>query len=139
MFLHRYLAAFILLVCAAAGLQAEEDLHKVINRGLPPWVDLGIQTRFRAEGQHGLGFQSGNDTDFLNQRYRLGLAIKPAHWLTFYGQVQDSRATGMSVPDAGVRDTFDLRQAYVDIGQEQGWWDLKVGRQMMFFGSERVV
>lgn len=138
MSIYGYLSIFIFLFWAAACARAE-DLHKVINRGLPSWVDLGVQTRFRAEGQHGLGFQSDNDTNFLNQRYRLGLAIKPAHWLTFYGQVQDARAAGMAAPDSGVKDTIDLRQAYVDIGHEQGWWDLKVGRQMIFFGSERVI
>ena len=57
------------------------------------------------------------------------MCVPPTDWLDFYGEVQDSRVVGYSRPDASMRDTFDLRQAFVAIGHEGGWWDLKVGRQ----------
>jgi hypothetical protein len=34
---------------------------------------------------------------------------------------------------------LDLRQAWAGVGSEDGLWDLKVGRQRLAFGTERVV
>jgi hypothetical protein len=111
----------------------------LINDDLPSWLTLGVQERLRSEGQHGIGFSEGDNEDFLYQRFRFSVGVRPTNWLNFYGEVQDSRIVGYSRPDASMRDTFDLRQAFVDIGHEGGWWDLKVGRQKMTFGSERLV
>jgi len=57
----------------------------------------------------------------------------------FFGEFQDARAVNLPVQGAGIRDEADIRQAYVRIGQEGGWWDVKAGRQKMAFGSERVI
>src|SRR5437879_5390324 len=63
-----------------------------------------------------------NDDAWLLNRFRLGLAVKPVSWLKIYGQTQDAReafSDRANIP--GVRsaegdDEFDLRQAYVAIG-----------------------
>lgn len=112
----------------------------LLNRDLPSWLNLGGQIRYRGEGQEANNFTPGNDQNFVYQRYRFSVGIKPTNWLKFYGQLQDNRAFGNHKPiDPNARDTFDLRQAWVDIGNDEGWWDLKVGRQRLLFGSERVV
>ncbi len=106
---------------------------------LPKWLDLTAQSRWRAEGQHDIGFQPGNNQDFLLQRLRVGLGIKPTTWLQVYAEAQDARSPGIPNSTSSTRDTLDLRQAYVDIGKEDAWWDVKVGRQAIAFGSERVI
>lgn len=126
------------LILAAAGLFAAEP-RGPLNQDLPNWLTLGFQTRYRSEGQHGIGFIEDNDQDFLLQRYRFSTGIRPTAWLYFYGEVQDSRAFGYKNPDASVRDPFDLRQAFAVIGKEGGWWDLKAGRQRLAYGSERLL
>ena len=106
---------------------------------LPQWLDLNAEARWRAEGQHDNGFIAGNNQDFLLQRFRVGLGVKPTSWLRFYGQLQDARSPGIPNATASTRNTLDLRQAYVDIGHEDQWWDVKAGRQVLAFGSERVI
>lgn len=129
---------FCCLFAAALSVSAQ-DLRGPLSQNLPRWADLGVQVRLRSEGQHGLEFQSGRNDDFLLQRYRVALNIHPTPWLRFFGEGQDARVAGVAHPDAALRDVFDLRQAYIGIGQETGWWDLKAGRQKMLFGSERVI
>ncbi len=116
-----------------------QDSRTLLNRSMPNWLDLGVQARWRPEGQRAIGFQEGAGQDFFNQRYRFSVGIKPTPWLKFFGEFQDSRAPGLEHQAGNVRDVTELRQAWVDIGNEGGWWDLKAGRQPLAFGSDRVV
>lgn len=145
---HRTLSQ--LAACASAavafalgGLSFVQPLHaedrSAINANLPRWMSLGVQSRVRAEGQHGLGFRQNNDQDYLLVRNRLSLAIKPKSWLQFFGEGQDARSAGISPPNGGVKDIFDLRQAWVGLGSESALWDLRIGRQKLAYGSERVI
>jgi hypothetical protein len=141
--MHGLLLLFLSILAAttAPPLRAADPAENrdLLNQQLPHWLSLGAAARFRAEGQHGVGFESGRNQDYLLERYRFDATIAPLHWLQFFGQVQDARAAWMPRQDGGVRDTFDLRQAYVHLGSEAGWIEAKVGRQTMFFGSERVI
>ncbi len=109
-----------------------QDARGPLNQHLPQWVTLGAGVRYRAEG-HGI------DRNYLLERYRLDLGISFQPWLGFLGELQDSRSAFLPHPDAGVRDRADVRQAYLRFGRESGWWDLKAGRQLLKFGSERVI
>ncbi len=129
----------ILAVALGASMVQGADNRGPLNQELPSWLTLGVQTRLRAEGQHGIRFTEGNDQDFLLQRYRFSTLILPNSWLQFYGEIQDSRSVGIPTHDPSYRDTFDLRQAYVGLGKEGGLWDLRVGRQRLAFGSERLL
>jgi hypothetical protein len=134
----RTLFISLLAMIPALPIVAADD-RGPLNREVPSWLTLGFQMRYRAEGQYGQQFIDGNNADFLLQRYRFSAGVRPSSWLFFYGEAQDSRAFWNNKNDSSLRDTFDLRQAFVDIGNEGGWWDLKVGRQKMTFGSERLV
>lgn len=86
------------------------------------------------------------DDSFLLQRFRIGMLVKPVSWLKFYIQGQDSREIGSDRPNipgakgAEGDDSFDLRQAYVEIGDYGKCpWGLKVGRQILSYGDERLV
>jgi hypothetical protein len=86
------------------------------------------------------------DDGWLLSRFRLGLAIKPADWIKFYAQVQDTRewfgqrgnVPGINGVEGG--DYFDLRQAYVEIGNLKKFpLSLTVGRQVLDYGDRRLI
>lgn len=86
------------------------------------------------------------DDNWFLLRFRLGLMFKPAPWLKFYVQGQDSRewlSDRADVPGmlgAEGDDPFDLRQAYLEIGHTRDMpWGVKVGRQVLAFGDERLI
>ncbi len=126
-----------ILLCSSLAAAAEE--RGPLNEHLPSWLSLGAQVRWRGEGQSGVGFQEGAESNYLLERYRFDVRVQPLEWMTFFGQFQDSRTGLLTRPDASVRDRADVRQAYVMLGRENGWWDVKAGRQRLIFGSERVV
>ncbi len=84
------------------------------------------------------------DDSWLLQRFRLGIAVKPTSWLKIYAQAQDAReaysdrADIPTVLGAEGDDAFDLRQAYIQIGETKGF-SLTVGRQILSYGEERLV
>lgn len=132
-------AILLALMLASTFLPLIAEERGILNENLPSWISLGAQSRFRSEGQRGIGFQDGRDQDFLLIRNRLSIEIQPASWLRFFGEGQDARSVGIPSPNGSVKDTFDLRQAWVSIGSESSWWDLRVGRQMIAYGTERVI
>jgi hypothetical protein len=87
-----------------------------------------------------------NDDSWLLHRFRLGLVVKPVSWLKLYGQTQDAReafSDRANIP--GVRgaegdDAFDLREAYISLGDVKKFpLLLIVGRQVIIFGDGRLV
>ena len=112
-----------------------------LNQALPRWLRFGGEYRSRVEGQDGIRYTTTNDTYMLS-RFRLNMTIQPADWLSFVGETQDSRIVfNQHIPSASPdQNTWDLRQAYVQLGNStEGWANLIVGRQVFAFGSERVI
>jgi hypothetical protein len=60
------------------------------NKRLPGWIRIGGQYRNRLEGPTGIGFTGTNDF-YLLDRLRVRVIIQPKPWLSFLGEVQDSR------------------------------------------------
>ena len=114
-------------------------------------ITIDIQERLRFESREN-NFDFNNpvnsltDDSWLLQRARIGIKINPTSWLTFYAQGQDSReimsdrADFPGVLGAEGDDSFDLRQAYIEIADyAKSPWGLKLGRQILSFGDERIV
>ena len=87
-----------------------------------------------------------NDDNWLLNRFRLGLTVKPADWVTFYAQGQDAREWFSKRPNipgqngAEGTDEFDLRQGYVEFSDySKSPWGLRLGRQTLAFGDQRLV
>ena len=90
--------------------------------------------------------RSLTDDNWLLNRFRLGVLLKPASWLKVYAQVQDSREYLSDRPDfpgqlgAEGDDAFDLRQGYIEISNyDKCPWGLKIGRQILAYGDERLI
>jgi hypothetical protein len=110
-----------------------------------------VQERVRGElRENNFDFNSDVDsaTDdvFLLQRLRVGATFKPHTWFKAYVQGQDTRefwSKRRNVPFvAGSEgdDPFDLRQAYLELGNAADFPVIaKVGRQELIYGDERLI
>lgn len=85
-----------------------------------------------------------DDSWFLN-RARLGMKFSPTPFISLYVQGQDTREWDSDRPDiigslgAEGNDSFDLRQAYIEIGGAKKGLSAKIGRQTLLYGDERLV
>jgi hypothetical protein len=106
---------------------------------IPSWMTLDMELRGRTEEQTSLGYVSGKDRMYELTRVWGGMKVVPTDWLTFYAQFMDLHALGLPLRDtaANMRDTFDLRQGYLDFHYKPV--QLIVGRQELRIGDERVV
>lgn len=87
-----------------------------------------------------------NDDSWYLQRARIGIRVKPVNWLVIYAQGQDAREVDSDRTDipgvlgAEGDDSFDLRQAYVEIGDTKVCpFSLKLGRQVLNYGDQRLI
>jgi hypothetical protein len=114
-------------------------------------VVFDVQERLRLEiRDNNFDFNSAVDSvtdgSWLLQRFRIGMMLKPVPWLKIYGQGQGSWeffSDRPLVPGAfGAQgdDSFDLRQAYVDVSDYSKCpWGVKVGRQILAYGDDRLI
>jgi alginate export protein len=113
-----------------------------LNSHLPKWLHFDSEYRVRLEeGLAGKIFHANTgDTYFMN-RVRLGVTIRPSDWLKFHLEGQDARAFDKNSPrSSGFYDLFDLRQAYMELGDtEKGRFALRAGRQIFYWGEGRLV
>jgi hypothetical protein len=111
-----------------------------MNRSLPDWLKFGGDFRGRAEGYSG-GLFKNNSTDayYLN-RFRVNMKVRPTPWLNFQFQGQDAWSPFKSPGAPPYQDRMDLRLAFMEIGSaEKGSVALRVGRQELNFGEQRLV
>lgn len=97
------------------------------TRDWPSWLVPSAQERMRL------------DSDRWLQRARVGLTVNARGWLSAMLEAQDARAFHSVAQDGSLRDVTDLRQAWVSVGGGRQPATLKVGRQKLAFGSERML
>jgi hypothetical protein len=126
-----------------------------LEKGVSLWdnrVKLDFESMYRGEYRNNnFDFApgkaaNGTDGSWLLQRYRVGLLYAPLPSLRFYVQGQDTREFGSPRLDVPGRfaaegdDTFDISQAWLELGDPaKSKLSLKIGRQSMAFGDERLV
>jgi hypothetical protein len=135
----RKLRTSFLIVFSAAGAYGQTADTGTTH--LPRWLGITGQIRGRVEVPGGSDFTTNSFEPYLLTRLRLGISIKPARWLRFYGEVQDTRALGYDgQPPANLQNPLDLRQGYVELnsGGSRGV-SVRAGRQEMAIGSSRLL
>ena len=110
--------------------------------------DFELKARFEYR-ENNFDFNSANnavtDDSWLLYHARLGLGWQPTPWFKIYAQGQDAREFGSDRPNipgvlgAEGDDTFDLRQLYIQLGEEKKGLSLKAGRQILTYGDERLI
>lgn len=113
-----------------------------LNRQLPDWLTLGTHNRVRFESRDGLDLDPEQHEAHMESRLRLRVGVQPSQSFRLFLEAQDSRVAWVD-PEMRLRrstNPFDLRRAQIVVGdEEQGLWDLSVGRQELAFGSERLI
>ncbi len=114
---------------------------EVLNRRLPRWIRLNGGERLRMEGFTGESFRTDSSDLYLLSRFRFEMELIPVSFLKFRIQTQDARVwwknqTPYAPP---YQDTWDLRLAYVELGNSDKSSGLRVGRQELILGNERLV
>ena len=134
-----------LFVFASSGLAQQalyplkEGIVQPFHSRENPRFTLDMELRGRTEEQTSLGYVTGKDRLYELTRVWGGMTVVPTNWLTIYGQFMDLHALGLPLQDtaANMRDTFDLRQGYLDLHYKPV--QFIVGRQELRIGDERVV
>jgi hypothetical protein len=108
---------------------------------LPSWLSLEGQIRLRTEDFTSYLYIPGNDRIYELTRVYGGLTIRPTSYLTGYMQFMDAHALGLpvNIVASNMRDSFDLRQGYLEYHNEDNNVRLYAGRKELRFGNERVV
>lgn len=111
------------------------------NNALPSWLRVRGEFRERVEGFSGAGFVSERDDAYWLSRFRFNATVTPNRWVAFQVQAQDARVADKSVGATGTpfRAPFDLRLAFADIGTAKSRVAVRVGRQELVYGDQRLV
>ena len=120
-------------------LPSDPSVSERFNDKLPYWLRFSGELRERFEGYSGGGYKPNSSDDYVLYRLRLGMLIAPKPWLKFFGQMQDARVWGRSPAAPPYQNTWDIRQAYVELGDEGTGFALRVGRQELNFGNGRLI
>jgi len=116
--------------------------HWTPAENLPAWLVVGGQIRGRVERPSGTSLANDSPDTYYASRIRVDLSIKPFPWLTFFAEGQDARTGGYNLPIAPTTlyNPLDLRQGFMEIRTKgRVPLKLKVGRQELSFGGERVI
>lgn len=129
------------LAAALAASALAQSVVEPVNQELPAWLRVGGDYRTRFEGTENRGFAPGVSDDYLLSRVRVNVTVKPADWLTFFFQGQDARVYfNQRIPNApNFEAPLDLRMGYAEIGAPKGPVTLRLGRQEINFGDQRLV
>jgi hypothetical protein len=125
----------------AAQPVARAPIVNRANEALPAWLRVRGEFRERMEGFEGLGFTDTRDDLYWLSRFRFNATVTPSKNLSFQAQVQDARVAKKTVGPTGAPFTapFDLRTGFADIGSATGRISLRVGRQELVYGEQRLV
>jgi hypothetical protein len=113
--------------------------------GRAGFLSFGGEARERFEAYENEFFSTepAADNASLLQRYLLHADYHPTEWLRAFGQLQSSLEDGRpGGPRPTDRDSIDLHQLFADLAVStgaNGRLTLRVGRQEMSYGSERLV
>jgi hypothetical protein len=107
----------------------------------PEWLKAGGEYRGRVDAFDGLEFRRGAGDLYYHSRLRLRLEGEPRSWLRFQVEGQDARTPGLSMPGRldGYSSRMDFRQAWVEVGSQREGVSLRVGRQDVILGDERLI
>lgn len=98
-----------------------------------------MELRGRAES--GSVFDAAAGGGLYLNRLRFDASVQPASWTHVFVEAQDARVFGVGVggDHNALRDTLDLHQAYLDLGRSEAGWKLRIGRQELALGDERLL
>jgi hypothetical protein len=102
-------------------------------------MSVDLELRGRTEAQTAVGYQPGDAQVYELTRIRGGIGVRAPRFFSAYVQFHDLHALGLPLSDtaANMRDTFDLRQGYLEFQSRPV--TAFAGRQQLRFGDERLI
>jgi len=134
-------AAVAALPAAQAQPASRAPFPNRANEVLPAWLRVRGEFRERMEGFDGFGFDASRDDLYWLSRVRVNATVTASPVLSFQAQVQDARVARKTVGPTGApfAAPFDLRTGFADIGSGTSPVALRVGRQELVYGEQRLV
>ena len=111
------------------------------NEHLPSWLRVRGEFRERIEGFESGGFVDDRDDYYALTRFRFNVAVTAKPWLSFQTNLHDARVGDKEVGPVAppFRAPFDIRTAFADVGTGQAPVALRLGRQELAFGEQRLL
>jgi hypothetical protein len=111
------------------------------NEVMPSWLRVRGEFRERIEGFSNANYTEGRDDGYALTRFRFNVAVTAAKHLAFQANLQDARVADKEVgpTTAPFRGPFDLRTAFADVGDAKVPVALRLGRQEISFGEQRLI
>lgn len=136
----RYLTIALALVVFGSQLLVADDDSMTVTPA--PWFRLGAELRTRGEADSSSTSGEQERTSALVSRIRFSTQLAPASWFRLTTNFEDARTLIGS--EAIVDDIHDnhvsIRHVFAEFGAgENGAWNLRIGRQSLAFGDERLV
>ena len=136
--------AVALVVCLfpAVGAGQERDAPSQSSRADAarlPWLSIGGSARVRPESRLATGFARGDDEAYVLTRLRMGVGVETGRWARVFLEGQDARAPGLVPAGTNLSDAVDFYQGYGELGPRDGLVRLRVGRQEMAYGQQRLI
>ncbi len=105
---------------------------------------MAVSYRGRLENPSGRDYAQDSGDAYYLSRMRIEATLKLSKYVDLFAMTQDSRVYEYNDPGkrpSGMMDSFDLRQAYMDIHSESsaGTLAFRIGRQYLNFGAKRLV
>lgn len=119
---------------------ARPPLPNRLNEVLPSWLRLRGEFRERVEGMSNAGFNESRDDLFYLTRIRLNVAAT-GKYAGATMQLQDARVAKKTVGPTGTPFSapLDVRLAFLDLGTAKSPVTIRVGRQELAYGDQRLV
>ena len=141
---HLCAAIAAIVVCAAPPAvfaQQPQQPPPPSAPAAPKTLQVRGEFRERIEGFDGAGFNDTRQDLYYLSRVRFNASVTPTRLLSLQAQVQDARVARKTVGPTGApfKAPFDLRTAFADIGTAQTAVAVRVGRQELAFGEQRLV
>ncbi len=116
------------------------SLSEQFNETLPRWLRFTGEIRDRVEGYQNASFKPNSSDLYDLYRLRVGVLLQPTNWLRLFAATQDTRVFERSPKIPPYQNTWDINQAYVELGRtETSGFGLRAGRQELFFGNGRLI
>lgn len=126
------------------ALSRAGDRLKRMRLGPNVVIDIGGEhrLRFHDENNHGRTRLAGLDNDFLLSRLRLYMNAEAGKHFRFYVEGLDAASVGEELPPRGIEvDRWDFLNLFGEFryGGKDGQVSVRVGRQELLFGGQRLI
>ncbi|MFN7996666.1 MAG: alginate export family protein [Bryobacteraceae bacterium] len=107
---------------------------------LPSWLRASAEARGRAEMESFRITKQDQSIFGALTRFRLNTQVSAATWLRFVVVVQDSRTLAGPSEALAPDNHLDILHGFTELGHgDEGPWRLRIGRQPLAFGDERLI